>query len=127
MNWFVHFLPSSQHEMKMLKFFVSVKFMESTCLHGSPSGGPGVFAEEVVALLRQANGRNVGLVGDVAVQPEDGDVVAIGLRSEFEVRVDVNLGDANLDRRQRLDVRIERILAQRDLDLFRFRPAVRPA
>jgi hypothetical protein len=36
--------------------------------------------------------------------------------------MDVNLGDAHLDGRQRLDVGIERILAQRDLDLFRFRP-----
>lgn len=94
----------------------------STCLHGSPSGCPGVFAQEVVALFRQANGRNVRLVGDVAVQSEDGHVVAIGLRREFEIRVDVDLGDAHLDGRQRLDVGIERILAQRDLDLFRFRP-----
>jgi hypothetical protein len=53
----------------------------------------------------------VRLVGDVAVQSEDGHVVAIGLRREFEIRVDVNLGDAHLDGRQRLDVRIERILA----------------
>ena len=93
-----------------------------TCLHGAPAGRPGVFAQEIVAFLRQADGRNVRLVRNVAVQPEDGDVVAIRLRSEFEIRMDVDFGHSHLDGRKRLDVRIERVFAERNLDLFRFRP-----
>ena len=60
-------------------------------------------------LLREADRADVRLEGDPAVQPDDGDVVAVGLRGEAVVRVQVHLEghEVLLDQARRYKITID--------------------
>lgn len=90
-----------------------------TGLQGSPSGGPSVMAQEVFALVRQANGRYVRHVLHRPVQSEHGHVESVGLWRELEERVNADLAHAERVGRQWFHRRVDDVVAQRHLHLSR--------
>lgn len=56
---------------------------------GAPSRRYTDFAEESLAARRKAYGGDMGELLSGTVQAEDGDIEAVRLRGEFEVRVDL--------------------------------------
>ena len=67
--------------------------------------------------LRQADGADVGGEVHPAVEPDDGDVVPVGLRGELEVGVDLDGRSSVGAAGQRLGPGLEDVLAQGDPDL----------
>jgi len=94
-----------------------------TGLQGSPSGGPSVVAQKVLALVRQTYGRDVRHVLHRPVQPEHGDVEPVGLRRELEERMDADLAHAERVRGQRFHRGVDHVVAERHLHLARRRSA----
>lgn len=80
-------------------------------------------AQEVLALVGQADGRDVRHVLYRPVQPEHGHVETVGLRRELEERMHADLAHAERVRRQRFHRRVDHVIAQRHLHLARRRSA----
>lgn len=88
-----------------------------TSLQSTPSSGPSVMTQKVLALVGQADGRYVRHVLYRPVQSEHGHVEPIGLWRELEERMHADLAHAERVRRQRFHRRIDHIVAKRYLYL----------